>query len=123
MSDDLKLVDQIKTLYLDRNKLYPKSKVKKIKHTKYKYIEGNELKFLKQKINMTLSLVDKLNGWELTFLNSLIDRIDYAKDNKFFLTQKQIEPLIEILNYRFDYLSFNDQNIEMRKGLGFYFKE
>ena len=43
MSDDLKLVDQIKTLYLDRNKLYPKSKVKKIKHTKYQYIEGNDL--------------------------------------------------------------------------------
>ena len=95
----------------------------KQKSSKYKYIEGNELQILKEKIITTLSLVDKLNGWEITFLSSLVERIDYAKDNKLFLTQKQINPLLEILNYRFDYLSLDDQDQEMEKGLGFYFRE
>ena len=49
----------------------------------------------------------------------MVERIDYAKDNKLFLTQKQINPLLEILNYRFDYLSLDDQDQEMEKGLGF----
>ena len=60
---------------------------------------------------------------EITFLSSLVERIDYAKDNKLFLTQKQINPLLEILNYRFDYLSLDDQDQEMEKGLGFYFRK
>ena len=118
-----KLADQIKNLYLKNKNLDDSSKVETKKSSKYKYIEGNELQILKEKIITTLSLVDKLNGWEITFLSSLVERIDYAKDNKLFLTQKQINPLLEILNYRFDYLSLDDQDQEMEKGLGFYFRE
>ena len=118
-----KLADQIKNLYLKNKNLDDSSKVETKKSSKYKYIEGSELQILKEKIITTLSLVDKLNGWEITFLSSLVERIDYTKDNKLFLTQKQINPLLEILNYRFDYLSLDDQDQEMEKGLGFYFRK
>ena len=120
--NDLKLADQIKALNLKNKILHSDSEIKK-KTNKYKYIEGNELKILKEKIITTLSLVDKLTGWEMTFLTSIVERIDYTKDDKLFLTQKQINPLIEILGYRIDYLSLEDQNKEMEKGLGFYFRK
>ena len=104
--------DQIKALNLKNKILRSDSEIKK-KTNKYKYIEGNELKILKEKIITTLSLVDKLTGWEMTFLTSIVERIDYTKDDKLFLTQKQINPLIEILGYRIDYLSLEDHCFEI----------
>ena len=86
------------------------------------YIEGKEIDILYAKIQEAFSH-EGLTGWEMTFMNSMIKKIENNKNKKIIFTQQQVEPLQQIIKYPLLNLSPEKLKQELKKPLNLYFKK
>ena len=86
------------------------------------YIENNEIQFLYEKVVSAFSY-EGLTGWEMTFLESILKKIEIKNSGRVYFTEKQVEPLEKIIKYPLLDLSPERQEEELRKGTKFFFKK
>ena len=86
------------------------------------FIEGEEIEALKNCINEAFSY-EELTGWEMTFMESILNKINSRKKNILYFTEKQIKPIEEIVRYTLIGLSDRERIIKETKGRGYFFKK
>ena len=86
------------------------------------FIEGEEIEALKNCINEAFSY-EELTGWEMTFMESILNKINSRNKNILYFTEKQIKPIEEIVRYTLIGLSDRERRIKETRGRGYFFKK
>ena len=86
------------------------------------YIENEEIQLLYNKIISAFSY-EGLTGWEMTFMESILKKLENKNNGRVYFTHKQVEPIEKIIKYPLLDLSPEKQEEELRKGLNIFFKK
>ena len=112
-------------IYLKEKKIerYLKSNQNRDKLLRKTYfIEGEEIEALKNCINEAF-FYEELTGWEMTFMESILNKINSRNKNILYFTEKQIKPIEEIVRYTLIGLSDRERRIKETRGRGYFFKK